>query len=451
MEFATTDPVSEESRDHSGSVLDTTGVDCVLPQRHTSHPKVLRGLNQILLLFMFVYFARPQDWIPGLSDAPLAKIAGALGIVAFLLSLRYVRLRLPREVVYLILLVGHLFLTVPLSPVWRGGAFMKTLAFAKVAIIVTVMTSVVITLRHLCRLIFVQAASIAVIAGITVGKGHLYWRRLEGVLGGPYTNPNDLALAIAISLPLCLAMMLLSTSRVWKAAWTMAMLVMTYAVFLTGSRGGFLCLVVVTAVSLWEFAIRGRRRYLLVLTALASVVMWYWSSDVLRNRLQGTFNREDPTSAYGSAQARRQLFWRSVEVTAAHPLLGVGPGNFEEISGAWHVSHNTFTELSSEGGLPAFVLFLLIVSRGFGNLRKIKKLSRRRRDLVLLARALHASLAGYVIGALFTSSAYDFFPYFLVAYTTALLAIARAYRQTSSEHESASPNPFGLYAYTAEQ
>ena len=31
-----------------------------------------------LILFMVVYFARPEDWIPGLGAVPLAKLTGAL-------------------------------------------------------------------------------------------------------------------------------------------------------------------------------------------------------------------------------------------------------------------------------------------------------------------------------------------------------------------------------------
>jgi O-antigen ligase len=439
------DAANKANGEDMGGSIDAIAADSVTAKRHTSRRRLPRGMYVILLLFMFIYFARPEDWVPGLSSVPLAKITGALAIVAFLLSLGHVRLFLPREVIYLILLVGQLFATVPMSPVWTGGAFQNTLAFAKVAIVVILMPSAVSTSRHLCRLILVQAASVAAIAGVTVWNGRLVGRRLEGVLGGFYTNPNDLALAIVISLPLCLALLLLSKAWVWKVAWASAMLVMIDAVFLTGSRGGFISLIVVTAVSLWEFAIRGRRRYLLVLAALVSVAMWQYSGDVLKNRFQGYLNGKDP----GSAQEREQVFWRSIEVTAEHPLFGVGPGNFEVLSGNWHVSHNTFTQMSSEGGLPALVLFLLILSCGFSNVRKIKKSSRRQRDLSLWARALHSSLAGYVTGAVFANTGFDFFPYFLVAYTTSLLWIAR-HSYTSEDHELASRFPLDLYAYEAE-
>ena len=117
------------------------------------------------------------------------------------------------------------------------------------------------------------------------------------------------------------------------------MLVMAYVVFLTGSRGGFAAFIVVVAICLWEFAIRGRRRYLLLIAAAAGVVLWQFAGGMLAERLRGTFDPNDEsTPAYASAQMRQQLFWRSVEITKEHPLLGVGPGNFAQVSG--RVAHD---------------------------------------------------------------------------------------------------------------
>ena len=195
-----------------------------------------------LVLFMVIYCARPEDWIPGLSNVPLAKIAGILALLALVFSLRHIRQRFPRKSYIYSFLIGQLFLASVLSPVWRGGALQTTLDFAKVLLIVVVMTVAVNTSKRLRLLIFVQAASVAMIAAVTVLKGRLLVGRLEGMLGGNYSNPNDLALAIVISLPLCLALLFLTRNRLWKAAWALAMLVMAYAVFLTGSRGGFLSL-----------------------------------------------------------------------------------------------------------------------------------------------------------------------------------------------------------------
>jgi O-antigen ligase len=398
-------------------------------------PKKRRGarLGQLteaytsLSLFMFVYCARPEDWIPGLSAAPLAKIAGVFALAAFLLSLDQIRQNIPRETIFTILLAGQLFLGAPFSPVWMGGALNTSIDFAKVGLIVLVMVVAVNTTERLRRVLFIQAASVAAIGSAAIWKGRMLGMRLEGVLNGNYSNPNDLAISIALSTPLCLVLFLLSNNTVKKAAWAVAMAVMGSAVLLTGSRAGFLSLATAAVVCLWEFGVRGRRRYLLGVGAIAIVgLAWYLSGSVVGQRLVGTFNSQgDVESSYGSAQARQALLWRSLEITARYPLFGVGAGNFQTVSGVWHETHNSYTQISSEGGIPALILYVAILYSGFRNLQITRILSRRSEPM-LLAGALRASLAGFVVGSFFASYAYQFFPYFLVAYTTALLRIVKS-------------------------
>ena len=360
-----------------------------------------------------------------------------MALLALLFSLSEIRSSLPREVVYLVILIGQLFLASVLSPVWPGGAVLTTLDFAKVLLVVIVMFAAVNSTRRLRQLISIQAASVGVIAAVAIWKGRSLGGRLEGMLGGNYSNPNDLALAIVISLPLCLGLLFLTRNKVWKFAWALAMLAMVYVVFLTGSRGGFLSLVVMAATALWEFAIRGRRRYLIGLVALAGAILWISSNGMLASRLTGTFNsEEDVASAYGSSQQRQELFWQSVDVTEKHPLFGIGPGNFPILSGSWHVTHNAYTQVSSEGGLPALVLFGLVLWLGCNNVRKSKRLGRGQKEITILAGSLNASLAGFIVGSVFASTAYQFFPYFLVAYSTALLAISKKSASLSQQFQS---------------
>jgi O-antigen ligase len=418
--------ITNLSQNEAGNFLEATATDSASLRNHTSRRKPLVGAYVALLLFMGIYCARPQDWIPGLSALPLAKITGALALLALVFSLRHFRQRLPQEVIFLSFLIGQLFVASFLSPVWRGGAIQQTLDFAKVLLVVLVITAAVTTSRRLRLLILTQAISVSAIAAVAISKGRLHLGRLEGVLSGNYADPNDMALAIIISLPLCLALLFLSRNLLWKMFWSISMLVMTYAVFLTGSRGGFLSLLVVASVCLWEFAIRGRRRYLLVLAALAGLILLQYSGGMLVSRLKGTFDvKADTVEAYDSGQTRQQLFWRSIEVTTEHPLFGVGPGNFDAVSGQWHTTHNSLTLMSSEGGIPALILYVLILLCGFKNLKATRRLVRGRSESSVLTRALFASLAGYAVGSLFLSVAYQFFPYILVAYSTALFLMTR--------------------------
>jgi O-antigen ligase len=426
-------------------------------QRGTSRHQPLVAAYAGLLAFMFVYFARPEDWIPGFYYVPLAKITGILALVALACSIGQFRQRIPREVFFLFLLVGQLFASSLLSPIWRGGSIATTLDFSKILLIVPLITGTVTSSGRLRWLLFSQAVSVAAIAAVVIWKGHQLGGRLEGMLGGNYTDPNDLALAITLSLPLCLALLFLSRTVMGKVFWSVSMLVMAYAVFLTGSRGGFAAFVVVVAICLWEFAIRGRRRYLLLLAALAGVVLWQFAGGMLAARFRGTFDpNDDTTPAYASAQARQQLFWRSIEITKEHPIFGVGPGNFIQVSGLWHTTHNSLTLFSSEAGIPALILYVMILWCGFRNLRATIRLTRGQRELSVLARALYASFWGYLVGSLFLSWAYVFLPYILVGYTAPLRFIARksvlqAQRDLQAERatpESASRENAELYRLT---
>jgi O-antigen ligase len=402
----------------------------------SNRPKPLAFAYFGLVLFMVVYFARPEDWIPGLTAVPLAKITGILILLALVLSFSEVRWHMPWEVTFLILLVVQLWLTVPFSPVWRGGAFNVMLDFSKVLPLVIVIYGAVRSMKRLRWILFVQAASVAAIAIASIVNGHISVGRLQGVLSGMYGNPNDLAVVIDLSLPFCLALALTTRSYWKKLAWTVAMLAMIYAVFLTASRGGAIALVVATLVCLWQLGVKSRRFYLLPLVLIALVVIWFYGGNTLRKRFEQTnvdtaTNYRD-TEASGSAQERKELLVQSLRVTAQHPLFGVGPGNFEVVSGVWHVTHNSYTQMSAEGGIPAFLLYVLIFWRGIANLRDVRKYRKTGKGIRLFSMALEASLAAYLVGSFFASVAYQLFPYCLIAYTSALRLIVRRDRTVSS-------------------
>jgi O-antigen ligase len=85
----------------------------------------------------------------------------------------------------------------------------------------------------------------------------------------------------------------------------------------------------------------------------------------------------------------------------------------------------TYLQIAVEGGIPSLILYLLFFWRGFRNLKYLLKRKELDPDLKLFTGALHASLIGFAAGALFSPEAYQFFPYFAVAYTSALLAFVK--------------------------
>lgn len=395
----------------------------------------LRFAYLSLIAFMFVYYARPEDWIPGIHVIPLAKVTGVVVLLAIFFSVGQLRGRIPEETILLVLLLIQFFLASIFSSVWRGGAVKNTLIFAKLVPIVFVMPWVMNSISRLRQLIFLQTVCVAIISGVSIWKAHTTHGRLQGVLSGNYENPNDLACQIVICLPFCIAFLLRTRFQLGKVAWGFVILIMTYAVIVTGSRAGFLALIVAFSVCIWQFAIKGHHRSLLIFVVAAILLLPLFSGLIIRRFEAISSNKEDRAS-YESAQVRQQGLKDSLKVTARHPLFGVGPGNFEvvsakELGGTWHSSHNTFLGLSSEGGLPALLLYLMILWRAFANLRMVKRHREDESEEKLWATALHASLWGFLIASVFASEEYQYFTYFLFAYATALSLIVRAGRVSS--------------------
>lgn len=395
-----------------------------------------------LLLFLVVEFARPEDWIPGLEAAHLARMTVVLILLALAFSFNNISWRMPREAIFFILLVAQLWLTVPFSPVWRMGAFNVMLGFSKVVPLVIVIYGVVRSIKRLRWILFAQAACVAAVAIVSIANRHTSGR-LQGALSGMYQNPNDFALIIDLTLPLCLALALTTRSYWKKLAWTIAMLAMIYALFLTASRGGLIALVVAALVCLWQFGIKSRRFYLILLVPVAVLVISLYGGNAVRNRFEqtnlDTATQQRSTEASSSALERKELLIRSLRVTAEHPLLGVGPGNFEIISGMWRVTHNSYTQVSAEGGIPAFLFYVLIFWCAIVNLRKVRKYSNKR--VRLFSLALEASLVAYLVGSFFASVAYYAFPYCLAAYTGVLRIIVQRHKRASRLASQSSPTP----------
>jgi O-antigen ligase len=125
-------------------------------------------------------------------------------------------------------------------------------------------------------------------------------------------------------------------------------------------------------------------------------------------------------------QAREQLLKDSLIITAKHPLLGIGPGNFPSYTQTWRVVHNTYAELGAETGLPGLFLFVLLLGLTLRKIKRVRKLPgyQSNEDIRLWTSALWAAMAAYVAGAMFASTEYNLFPYFMVGYICAVYQIA---------------------------
>ena len=272
----------------------------------------------------------------------------------------------------------------------------------------------------------------AIISVISMIKGR-HQPRLEGVIGGIYSNSNDLAFAIVLTLPFALAFLITTRNKFGKVVWLSGILTMLAALFLTASRGGFIDLVITGAVTMWHFGVRGKRRMLIAGVALACAVLMAVAGGKLYDRfaaLSGNSGTEE--SAHGSYEQRKYLMLRSLEGIEHYPVFGIGVNNFTTYSGVWREVHMTYLQVCVEGGIPVLILYLMFFRKGFKNLKILRKTPNLDEHTVLFVGALHSSLIGFAVGASFAPEAYQFFPYFAIAFTATLLQIVKERAEASA-------------------
>jgi O-antigen ligase len=290
-----------------------------------------------------------------------------------------------------------------------------------------VMVNVIRTERRLKALIFLGLAagclvSIAALNDYSRGQLKLAGERVVGIIGGMFENPNDMALYLVMMVPLCLAMMLSSRGLFKKLIYGAGVLLMIAANLVTFSRGGFIGLICVLLVLAWKFG-RRHRLGVMLCSLLCSGFILILLPGGLTERLSSIYGTGGNEGALASAVSRQALLLRSLWVSLRHPLLGIGMGNFHIVSIREQVSHNAYTQVSAELGLPALVLYVLLMVAALKRLRQIERETlsgQRRSQFYYLAIGLQASLIGYMVSSFFASVAFLYYLYYPVGYAVCL-------------------------------
>jgi O-antigen ligase len=415
-----------------------------IPKPEAKKRNRAKGAYLALLALSALYFGRPEDVIPGLGMIPMAKIAGGLALIGLLLSLMSgkEKPKFAPETKYVIALFVWYCIGIPFA-VWRAGALNMVMTRLSKAVIVAVLVALVVKeFWQLKRLVWVQATAVALMTVMSLALHHTHGGRLVGALGGVFENPNDLAINIALNWPICVGFFFMAKGPK-KALWAVAVLAMLIGVELTYSRSGFLAISLAAVLVIWEFAIRGRRLHLMLVAVMLGVVLLVAMPGHYVARLTSivTGNEADSLDR-GSREARKELLINSIKTAIHHPVFGIGAGNFEVTAGSWHVAHNSYTELAAEGGFPALILFLLMLYRTMRNIKmtRASAVYETDSDVRGLTGGLWVSVAAYMISAFFASTEYSMYPYFLVAYTTALYQIVASKEPAAVESTAGAVN-----------
>jgi O-antigen ligase len=236
---------------------------------------------------------------------------------------------------------------------------------------------------------------------------------------------------LLMGLPFCL--LVVRTRRgfsVLKAGCILGLFLIPLSAVRTGSRGGLLALLLM--FGLYFFSVRSVQRIPLAIAALLlGVAAVVFSSSSALERYRTILQSGDSTVYYAtdtersaalSTLSRKELFMSSVRLTLHHPLLGVGPGMFQVADAkdaaernqpaAWHQTHNTYTQISCENGLPALFFYVAALFFCFKTTRAARQAAAAYPELRAYgetAFSLRFSLIAFAVTAIFASNAYYFF------------------------------------------
>ncbi len=401
------------------------------------------GLS-VVAFFLFVVVSRLPEVLANLVGTSFKIAILSLliaGVIAILSGRLFQTLFQPTSLAILGF-TAWCVICIPFS-VWKGGSFaiIKGTWLISLAAFLIVATMPAVE-RHLRP--YAGALAWATILNIVVllKFGTVQDSRGKLEIQSSLSNPNIMALQLLLGLPFLIYWVRTRGFVSWRgilgvgASVGVAVLI----VLRTGSRSGLIAMSIIGLILLAGMKVHVRIGIVATLL-LGSVAVIPFIPDYLIYRYATLLNQEedDTSEAAESSRARKQHLKESLILTMQKPLFGVGPGQFQVASAdlaknenrraLWRETHNSFTQVSSETGIPGTVLYLAMILAGL--MPVWSDLRRANRAKTLLPRhefagALLISATGLFVTSNFSSLAYQYYWPIMCGMGLAYQQVARA-------------------------
>lgn len=278
-----------------------------------------------------------------------------------------------------------------------------------------------------------------------IKNAQIYGDVFEPRIAGPLGDPNFFAQILLMLVPLALALAWRGRSRGERLLALGAALLLAAGTVFTYSRGGALALAVVVVLAWVGRGVRLREVAAgVALVALLYVVLPADFTRRLTTLEQFTGGEEAALHPDSSFEKRRLVTEAAWRMYVAHPVLGVGAGNYTTRytpfadavgSGAREYDepfgpafpHNLYLEVAAETGLVGLALFGAALAVAFASLETARRrLARAGRSLeATLAGATAVALAGYLVSSLFLHGNFQRYLWLLLALAAAFHDLGR--------------------------
>jgi hypothetical protein len=390
-----------------------------------------------LFMFTVVLYFRPYEFFPALSSfTSMAFYTGLVTLGIYAITQIVIEGNLtarPREInlVLLLGLAGLLSIPLAVNPSEAWDTFNEFLI--KAILIFIVIVNVVRTERRLHWLLLlalvvsvylsiyaIQDYQLGIFKIGRLGDNNL---RIAGRIRGLFENSNDLALHLITMAPIAVCLAFAKRGVFRKIVYLGSAVLMVAAIVVSFSRGGFLALATVSFFLIRKLG-RDRRLSTTAGFVLAIVLFFAVAPGGYTGRLSTIFDTGSDIT--GSASQRNQVLNRSILVTLRYPLFGVGLGNFHYKSFQELGTHNAYTQVGSEIGIAAMVVYIMFLLYPYKRLTEIQKATYQQKDerfYYYMSVGLQASLLAYMVASFFAAVAYQWYIYYLVGYAIALRRI----------------------------
>ena len=400
----------------------------------------------LLLVDLFVSVSRCLEIVQFRFGVYLPYLGTSLHVLPFLCAVfagAVRRILLTSTGIFLSLLTFWMLACVPFST-WRGGSVQmiihewvpSLMSFLAMGLIFSIPQG-----RRVALTFSVGVGFIAVVSLVLAG----YRNSRLSFAAGSLSNANDLAAILLLGAPFFIVALTGSTVRnagiqpKKVILGTLALLVFIVCLR-TGSRGGLLSIFAILGVVFLTRSGASKLKFAAVTVLLGGILLLTapkYSLERYRTIFTGPQTEADfHAEMYGSERQRKQLLQQSVAATFDHPLFGVGPGvfqvymaNLEKAEGKWQewaVSHNAYTQVSSEMGIPGFLLYVAALLTSWMGVQRIWRNRGNSMEARYLALATMCSLSGLFVGFFFAADAYQGWLPMITGFAVALnLDVAR--------------------------